>query len=85
MRRTAILAFYLVKNMIFFLKKVELLLILIFFKSENKIRNKSICNFLFGKDIYAKFEFEFENQVTYWKCTVMSRSTPLSSHTYDLY
>ena len=35
-----------------------------------------MCNFLFGKDMSTKIEFGFEGQVTYWKGTVVSRSTP---------
>ena len=32
-----------------------------------------------------KTEFGFGGQVTYWEGTVVSRNTPLSPYTYDLY
>ena len=31
----------------------------------NKIRKKTLYDFLFGKDIFAKIEFKSESQVTY--------------------
>ena len=57
----------------------------IFFYRENKIRKKTLCNSLFGKDMSVKTESRFGGQVTYWEGTVVSRSTPLSLYTYDLY
>ena len=44
-----------------------------------------MCYFLFGKDVFAKIEYEFEVQVTYQEGTVVSRNTPLSSCNYSLY
>ena len=44
-----------------------------------------MCDSLFGKDMSAKTESGFEDQVTYWEGTVVSHNTPLSLYTYDLY
>ena len=56
-----------------------------FFKMENKIRKKTLYNFLFGEDMLEKTESKSEGQVTYQEDMVVSHSTPLSLYTYGLY
>ena len=52
---------------------------------ENKIRNKTLYDLLFRKNMSTKTEYEFEDQVIYWKCMMVNRNTPLNSYTYSLY
>ena len=54
------------------------LLIIIFLKRENKIRNKTLMWLIFlRKGMFAKTEFRYEDRVTYWKGT--TKITPLST------
>ena len=55
--------FYLVK-ILFLEKNLESPFILVFFKGKQNI-NKTLCDFLFGKDMSTKIEFRFGDQVTY--------------------
>ena len=51
---------------------------------EDKIRKKTPCDSFFEKDMSAKIESRFEDQVTHWECTVVSHNIPPISYTYDL-
>ena len=44
-----------------------------------------MCDSLFGKDMSVKTKFEFENQVTYYKGTMVGHNIPPSPYTYGLY
>ena len=49
------------------------------------MKKKTMCDSLFGKDIYVKTKSGSGGQITYWKGTVVSCSILLSSYTYGLY
>ena len=69
-----------VKNW-FLEKDLESPLILFFFKGKKKKEKKTLCDFLFGKDMFTKIESGFEGQVTYWEDTVVNRNTFLNLYT----
>ena len=51
--------FLFMKFFILFIKKLDLPLILIYFKKKDKIKKKTLYDFLFGEDISTKTKFTF--------------------------
>ena len=72
-------SFFICKNFYFLEKNLKSSLIFVLFlkRKQNKKENPK-CDSLFGKDSLWKTKVESEGQVTYWKGTVVSGSTPLS-------
>ena len=68
-----------------FRKRLGVVTYFSFFLKRKPNKKENLYDSLFGKDMFAKTEFGFGGQVTYWEGTVLSHNIPLSPYTYHFY
>ena len=61
------------------------LVFVLFFLKGNKIKKKTLCDFLFEKNISPKIESGSRGQITYYEDMMVNRNTSLSPYTYGIY